>query len=145
MNTKPTRAPWVFIEGLNGDLLIETEEPTRLGFSQRLIQCPGTGGSMSYSSEICRMHWHSTEEWTSNAKLIVAACNAFQTAAERLGCDPIALAERLGDGKLWNVYDELLGCQEDYCRETCKGNDIDGHSEECAGTSAVLALFKEDS
>ncbi len=40
-----------------------------------------------------------------HAKLIVAACNAFQTAAERLGCDPIALAERLGDGGLAEAVD----------------------------------------
>lgn len=40
-----------------------------------------------------------------NAHLIVASCNAIQSAAEKLGVDPVALAEGLQGGKLADAFE----------------------------------------
>ena len=37
------------------------------------IACPGSGGAMSYTTDVCVLGWNGTPEWDANARLIAAA------------------------------------------------------------------------
>lgn len=56
------------------------------GLDAPLIRCPGTGGAMSYTDEVCKLSWSGTDEWLANARLIALAPDMARAliAAERL-------------------------------------------------------------
>jgi hypothetical protein len=58
-----TPGPWVYpAQKWARDACIEA--------SGDAVACPGTGGAMSYSQDICTMTWRGTPEWDANARLI---------------------------------------------------------------------------
>ena len=42
------------------------------------IACPGSGGAMSYTTDVCVLGWNGTPEWDANARLIAAAPNMLE-------------------------------------------------------------------
>lgn len=61
-----TPGPWVYpAQKWARDACIEA--------SGDAVACPGTGGAMSYSQDICTMTWRGTPEWDANARLIALA------------------------------------------------------------------------
>lgn len=71
--TKPwTPGPWEIVPTYRatGDYIAAA--PNGEG-EPRLIECPGSGGAMSYSTTICELKWHGTSEWKANATLIAEA------------------------------------------------------------------------
>jgi hypothetical protein len=61
-----TPGPWVYpAQKWARDACIEA--------SGDAVACPGTGGAMSYSQDICTMTWRGTPEWDANASLIALA------------------------------------------------------------------------
>lgn len=67
-NTDHTSGPW-FIEG----------KLIRIGDNQESIECPGSGGAMSYTGTICTVSWEGTKEWEANARLIALAPELLAT------------------------------------------------------------------
>jgi len=52
------------------------------------IACPGSGGAMSYTTDVCVLGWSGTPEWDANARLIAAApdmLEALQAVGQSLG------------------------------------------------------------
>ena len=45
---------------------------------KELVQCPGSGGAMSYTETICTLNWNRTPEWDANARLIAAAPDMYE-------------------------------------------------------------------
>lgn len=46
------------------------------------IACPGSGGAMSYTTEVCVLGWKGTPEWDANARLIAAAPDMLEALRE---------------------------------------------------------------
>lgn len=42
-----------------------------------VIECPGSGGSVSFTDEVCTLTSNSTDEWLSNAHLIAAGPDMY--------------------------------------------------------------------
>jgi hypothetical protein len=88
------------VRGVN--LQIETDSRDEHG-EPRLIECPGSGGAMSYSEIICRLNWAGTPEWEANAHLIAASPRLLEALTE---------VESLIGG--WR---EMVAELEDFCSE----------------------------
>ena len=67
-----TKGPWKAWKSRSGGDRIDTDGVSEIGGS-RLIECPGSGGAMSYSAVVCQLHWAGTPEWDANARLIAEA------------------------------------------------------------------------
>ena len=66
-DVKHTPGPWcVPDQTWSVNLTVEVD-------GQALVQCPGSGGAMSYTNTICTLNWNRTPEWEANARLIAAA------------------------------------------------------------------------
>jgi hypothetical protein len=65
-------------------------------------------------------------ETEGNARLLAAAYNAFDSAAKRLGCNAVELAERMADGAIAELVQALtgmIGCFENVPQEASMGFD----------------------
>jgi len=83
-----------------------------------LIECPGSGGAMSYTSVVARLHWRGTPEWEANEKLIAAARTGWPKALDEI--------ERL------RAFTEQL-----YAKMMCMCGDYANHSAMASGHSPV--------
>jgi len=59
-----------------------------------LIPCPGSGGAMSYTEEVCTLGWNNTDHWLANAR--------------RIACVPDMEARILADAETLKAADEHL-------------------------------------
>lgn len=79
-----TPGPW-FIEPSRRDIIYIGDER-----DNRLLECPGSGGALSYTNEICRLSWIGGVH-EANARLIAAAPAMYKALEAML--DPLKDAQ----------------------------------------------------
>lgn len=94
--TGPTPGPWQIFAGYGHEYIYDPD------------------GRTEYASDSIAVAYQNsrTDKATSkaNARLIVAASNAMQSAAAGLGVDPVELAEALANGGVAELVECLTGC-----------------------------------
>ena len=70
MKNRSTPGPWFVSDQTSArNLTVEVDDG---------IACPGSGGAMSYTTDVCVLGWNGTPEWDANARLIAAAPNMLE-------------------------------------------------------------------
>ncbi len=97
---------------------------------------------------------NTSDNWYSDSRLIAAAANAFISAADKLGVDPILYAESMADGKLAemdtatnHLFDAniQLGDVLKWHHESCLRQDAEYHKTAVyRATVEALKHRKED-
>jgi hypothetical protein len=99
--------------------------------------------SLEEDNFLCAVEGRSLQEAQVNARLLCAAYNASESAARELGCDAVALSERMQEGE----FAALAGCLGDVLSRfrSCiaGGNgEIEGDKEAIERADSILSRVK---
>ena len=91
------------------------------------IPCPGSGGAMSYTNEICAMSWKGTQIWDANARRI-ASVPEMEAEIERLIADLARAVEALEECQAdLDRYSQMEYPSDHPIHVRKRKNDFDGN------------------
>lgn len=74
------------------------------GMEAAMIACPGSGGAMSYTDEVCTLSWKDDGEWLANARLIAAAPELLEACKAAYNI----LQQSRPDSGWFNAYGHII-------------------------------------